>query len=67
VVWLRQRLAQMMGKTAARSDIYDDGLKEEVRLFQEARELFADGVVGIRTRIALSDPATGTPTLKFQP
>jgi general secretion pathway protein A len=67
VVWLRQRLAQMMGKAAVRSDRYDDGLKEEVRLFQEARDLFADGVVGIRTRIALSDPAPGTPTLKFQP
>jgi general secretion pathway protein A len=67
VVWLRQRLAEMMGKPAARSDRYDDALKEEVRLFQEARELFADGVVGIRTRIALSDPAPGTPTLKFQP
>ena len=67
VVWLRQRLAQMMGKPAVRSDRYDDGLKEEVRLFQEARDLFADGVVGIRTRIALSDPAPGTPTLKFQP
>lgn len=67
VVWLRQRLAQMMGKPALRSDRYDDGLKEEVRLFQEARDLFADGVVGIRTRIALSDPVQGTPTLKFQP
>ena len=67
VVWLRSRLAEMMSKPAARSDRYDDDLKEEVRLFQEARELFADGVVGIRTRIALSDPAPGTPTLKFQP
>ena len=67
VVWLRQRLAQMMGKQAVRSDRYDDALKEEVRLFQEARDLLADGVVGIRTRIALSDPAPGTPTLKFQP
>ncbi|TDU25873.1 type II secretion system protein A [Panacagrimonas perspica] len=67
VVWLRQRLAEMMSKPAARSDRYDDDLKEEVRLFQEARELFADGVVGIRTRIALSDPAPGTPTLKFHP
>jgi general secretion pathway protein A len=67
VIWLRQRLSQMMGKPDVRSDRYDDGLKEEVRLFQEARDLFADGVVGIRTRIALSDPAPGTPTLKFQP
>lgn len=67
VVWLRRRLAQMMGKEALRSDRYDDALKEEVRLFQEARNLMADGVVGIRTRIALSDPAPGTPTLKFQP
>lgn len=67
VVWLRQRLAEMMSKPAVRSDRYDDGLKEEVRLFQEARELFADGVVGIRTRIALSDSAPGTPNLKFQP
>lgn len=57
----------MMSKPAVRSDRYDDGLKEEVRLFQEARELFADGVVGIRTRIALSDPVAGTPTLQFEP
>lgn len=67
IVWLRERLAEMMGKRAVRSDRYDAGLKEEVRLFQEARDLIADGVVGIRTRIALSDPAPGTPTLRFEP
>lgn len=69
VVWLRQRLAEMMGKPLARrpSDRYDAALQQEVRLFQEARELEADGVVGIRTRIALSDPAPATPTLRFKP
>lgn len=67
IVWLRNRLAEMMGKEPSRSDRYDDGLKDEVRLFQEARDLGSDGVVGIRTRIALSDPAPGTPTLKFKP
>lgn len=68
VLWLRERLAEMMVKPpGSRSDRYDDALKAEVRLFQEARELEADGVVGIRTRIALSDPAPGTPTLRFKP
>lgn len=67
ILWLRARLSEMMGKPAANSDRYDAGLKEEVRLFQEARSLDTDGVVGIRTRIALSDPAPGTPTLKFAP
>jgi general secretion pathway protein A len=67
ILWLRERLAQMMGKPATRSDRYDEALKLEVRTFQEARELEADGVVGIRTRIALSDPAPGTPTLRFKP
>lgn len=68
VLWLRERLAQMMVKPPGTpSDRYDVALKEEVRLFQEARGLDADGVVGIRTRIALSDPAPGTPTLTFKP
>lgn len=67
VVWLRERLAEMLGKPVGRSDRYDAALKEEVRLFQEGRELIADGVVGIRTRIALSDPAPATPTLSFHP
>ena len=69
ILWLRDRLGEMMGKPAGakRSDRYDDALKEEVRLFQKARGMDADGVVGIRTRIALSDPAPGTPTLRFKP
>ncbi|WP_420465267.1 AAA family ATPase [Panacagrimonas sp.] len=67
IVWLRERLGEMMGKPVSRSDRYDASLKEEVRLFQEARDLIADGVVGIRSRIALSDPAPGTPTLSFRP
>ncbi|MGQ0530071.1 MAG: AAA family ATPase [Panacagrimonas sp.] len=69
ILWLRDRLSEMMGKPAGvqGSDRYDDALKEQVRLFQKARGLEADGVVGIRTRIALSDPAPGTPTLKFKP
>lgn len=67
VLWLRDRLGEMIGKPASRSDRYDAALQEEVRLFQEARDLTADGVVGIRTRIALSDPAPGTPTLTYKP
>ena len=69
ILWLRDRLGEMMGKPAGarRSDRYDEALKEEVRLFQKARGMEADGVVGIRTRIALSDPAPGTPTLTFKP
>ncbi|MGQ0699781.1 MAG: AAA family ATPase [Panacagrimonas sp.] len=68
VVWLRERLAQMMGKPAStESDIFDGALLEEVRLFQGARGLASDGIVGVQTRIALSDLAPGTPTLKFKP
>lgn len=69
VVWLRERLAEMMGKPmpARLSDRYDDDLKAQVAQFQKARGLDADGIVGIRTRIALSDPLAGTPTLRFVP
>ncbi len=67
ILWLRERLAEMMGKPAVHSDQYDAALKDEMRLFQEARGLIADGIVGIRSRIALSDPAPGTPTLSYQP
>lgn len=69
IIWLRERLAEMMGKPLEKrpSDRFDPQLQEEVRQFQEARGLIADGVVGIRSRIALSDPMPGTPTLKYQP
>lgn len=69
VVWLRERLAEMMGKPLPGrvSDRFDDELKQLVAQFQAARGLDADGIVGIRTRIALSDPVAGTPTLRFVP
>ncbi len=69
IVWMRERLAQMMGQPApARfDDRYDDDLKRQVAEFQKARGLVADGVAGIRTRIALSDPAPETPTLSYTP
>lgn len=69
VLWLRSRIAEMLGKqqSANPSDRFDAALVEEVRQFQEARGLIADGQVGVRSRIALSDPVAGTPTLKFQP
>ncbi|MGQ0620216.1 MAG: AAA family ATPase [Panacagrimonas sp.] len=69
VLWLRARLAGMMGKPLEQhpSDRFDAALKDEAKQFQEARGLIADGVIGVRSRIALSDPLPGTPTLKYQP
>ena len=69
IIWLRERLAEMMGKPlpARVRDRYDDDLKQQVAQFQKARGLDADGIAGVRTRIALSDPVSGTPTLRFTP
>ena len=69
VLWLRERVSGMLGKPLQPpvSDVFDAGLREDVRQFQEARGLIADGVVGIRSRIALSDPLPETPTLKYKP
>jgi general secretion pathway protein A len=69
IVWLRERLIQMLGKKpeGQLSDRFDESLKGEVQEFQKARSMVADGTVGIRTRIALSDPVPGTPRLMDLP
>ncbi len=69
VLWLRERISEMMGQPAPAplADRYTDELKRLVAEFQKARGLDPDGVVGVRTRIALSDPAAGTPTLRYKP
>lgn len=65
VIWLRQRLAEFAGEplSGSVSDRYDAALTQQVRSFQARRGLEADGLIGLRTLIALGDPAPGTPLL----
>ncbi len=62
VEWLRQRLAELDGKSVARDsrDIYDDELKARVVAFQRSRSLIPDGLVAEETltqlAMALGDP-----------
>ncbi len=68
VLWLRQRLALVEGQDPgqqALSQVFDPALAEQVRNFQRANELSADGVVGQRTMALLNNlaPAPGTPVL----
>ncbi|MGH7319041.1 MAG: AAA family ATPase [Candidatus Rokuibacteriota bacterium] len=61
IEWLRERLAELDGKPAARNhkDVYDDELKARVVAFQRSRSLIPDGVVAEETlthlAIALGD------------
>ncbi|MEK6805112.1 MAG: AAA family ATPase [Pseudomonadota bacterium] len=67
VRWLRTRLAKAEGRTLTGepSDYFDLPLRDEVVRYQQKRSLIADGVVGLRTLIALSDFAdTAPPILK---
>ncbi len=67
VRWLRTRLARADGRNLSGepSDYFDLPLRDEVVRYQQKRGLIADGVVGLRTLIALSDFAdTAPPTLK---
>ncbi len=69
VRWLRTRLAKAERRTLAGepSDYFDLPLRDEVVRFQQKRGLIADGVVGLRTLIALSDFAdSAPPTLKVR-
>lgn len=65
VVWLRTRLAELDGgkPNAPVSDRFDADLAQQLKKFQSAHELEADGVLGIRTLIALGDHASDTPML----
>ncbi len=69
VVWLRQRLAMAEGQEPPAgqdfSAVFDPALVEQVRNFQRAHDLQADGVVGQRTMALLDNlaPAPGTPVL----
>jgi len=69
VVWLRQRLAMAEGQEPTTeqdfSAVFDPALAEQVRNFQRAHALQADGVVGQRTMALLDNltPAPGTPVL----
>ncbi len=65
VRWLRARLARAEGRAlaAAPSDYFDLPLRDDVVRFQQKRGLIADGVVGLRTLIALSDFADTPPPL----
>ncbi|WP_411887954.1 AAA family ATPase [Hydrocarboniphaga effusa] len=65
VVWLRTRLAELDGKTPPNpvSDRFDTELAQQLKKFQSTHELQADGVLGVRTLIALGDHATDTPML----
>lgn len=59
VRWLRIRLAHAAGQTVAEpiSETFDAGLTEQVRAFQRAHGLRADGLAGPRTLALLNDPA----------
>lgn len=65
VAWVRRRLAEFAGQPLAEpvSDQYDAALADQLKRFQTQRGLDSDGLVGIRTLIALGERAPGTPTL----
>lgn len=65
VVWLRTRLAELAGgkPSSPVSDRFDADLAQQLKKFQSAHELEADGVLGIRTLIALGDHSAEPPML----
>ncbi len=57
VPWLRRSLAELGGtalETSGDPTLYDDALAARVREYQRERRLTVDGIVGVRTQIALS-------------
>lgn len=56
VPWLRRGLAELLGTTVESSEpaLYDDALASQVREYQRESRLTVDGIVGVRTQIALS-------------
>jgi general secretion pathway protein A len=65
VAWVRKRLAEFNSQKLPEpvSEQYDAGLSEQLKHFQTQRGLDSDGLVGIRTLIALGERTPGTPTL----
>ncbi len=65
VLWVRRRLAELTGTPLAKplSDRFDAALSQDLKRFQTTRGLDSDGLVGVRTLVALGDGLSGTPTL----
>ena len=67
VRWLRRRLAMAAGQPIpeAPSERFDAELGKQVRAFQQARGLLADGMAGEQTLVLLNNlaPLPGTPLL----
>jgi general secretion pathway protein A len=55
VRWLRATLASLAGEAAPSdgSTLYDDSLERRVRNYQETHQLVVDGIVGVRTQVAM--------------
>ena len=55
VLWLRESLEQILGKSLASADpdLFDDALAASVREFQRRQQLEVDGIVGAKTAIAI--------------
>ncbi|HSB78423.1 MAG TPA: AAA family ATPase [Candidatus Methylomirabilis sp.] len=67
VEWLRRKLDEIEGKPSkgARSNLYDQELKQRVLAFQASRSLSPDGLVGAETlaQLTLAAREPGTPSL----
>jgi general secretion pathway protein A len=58
VMWLRRQLSLADGEpvlTGPQAEQFDDGLRRRIRAFQTARGITADGLVGARTMILLTN------------
>jgi general secretion pathway protein A len=55
VRWLRSTLASLAGEPAPSGDstVYDDVLERRVRAYQQEHQLAVDGIVGVRTQVAM--------------
>lgn len=62
-----QRKLAMAGYPSSTSGVFDKETEEAVRLFQQARGLKVDGIVGKQTLAELSEPPKNQPQLTPQP
>lgn len=55
VRWLRATLANLAGEPPPSdgSTLYDNSLERRVRAYQESHQLVVDGIVGVRTQVAM--------------